>query len=111
MLHQCVLVLGHDVDWAPPDATIDLAELPGGQPAALVESDDPNLYLTALQLPGGRYVACAGRKDIVLWYFDGVDPGRCSVRRDLLAALEAARNGTPAELDDALDALIASVRD
>lgn len=103
------VVYGHDTTWAPPGAWIDLVEV-HGQPGALVESDDPGLCSAALAL-GPRYLACMDRQNVVLAYCDGIDPGRCSVRRDLLAALDAARNGTHAQRDAALDALLASVRD
>lgn len=105
------LVHGHDCDWAPEDATCDRGHLPWGDPISVVESAVPDLYERAVALPDGRYIACAPRKDIVAWYLGGIDPGRCSVRRDLLAALDAARSGTHAERDAALDALLADVRD
>lgn len=104
------LIHGHDVTWTPAGAVVDLAHLPDGQPVALVESDDPSLYERALAL-GARYIACGDRAELVASYLDGVDPGRASVRRDLLAACDASRGGTHAQRDAALDALLASVRD
>lgn len=100
---------GHDVSWAPDGSYIDLFEL-HGQPVSLVESDAPDLAALAFSDPL-RVIMCGRRWEIVQSYLDGVDPGRCSVRRDLLAACDAARGGTHAQRDAALDALLASVRD
>lgn len=108
--YPALLVPGHDASWAPPDAVIDVCELPDGMPVVIVESDHPDLY--QLATAAGHFpLAHMPRADLVMAYFDFVDPGRCSVRRDLLAACDAARGGTHAEKNAALDALLASVRD
>lgn len=110
MQFPTLLVPGHDDSWAPEGAVVDRAHLPGGLPVHLVESDEPDLYNLAMAA-GHLPLALMGRFDLILAYFEGVDPGRCSVRRDLLAACDAVRNGTHAQRDAALDALLASVRD
>lgn len=106
---QTALVHGHDAAWVPAGSVVDETDV-WGSPAILVESADPGLAAAALAL-GPRYIACMPRKELVAAYLQGIDPGRCSVRRDLLAALDAVRSGTHAERDAALDALLADVRD
>lgn len=109
---QTILVHGHDTSWAPPDAVVDLALLydDPNVPVALVEHPAPDLYQIATAA-GMSIMAIMPRKDLIAAYFDWIDPGRVSVRRDLLAACDAARNGTHAAKNAALDALLASVRD
>lgn len=108
-MHQTLMAHGHDASWAPPDAVVDLTDH-YGIPVHLVDHPAPDLYQTAIAA-GANVIACMDRRDLICSYFEGVDPGRASVRRDLLAACDAARNGTHAERDAALDALLASVRD
>lgn len=109
ILAQTIMVYGHDVSWAPEGSYIDLTEA-WDIPVALVEHPDPDLYQKALDA-GMMVWACHERYHLIIGHFNYIDPGRCSVRRDLLAACDAARNGTHAQRDAALDALLASVRD
>lgn len=109
LLPQTIMVAGHEVGWAPEGSYIDRVEA-WGEPVALVEHPAPNLYQLALAA-GMQVWGCTNRFNIVAPHFDWLDPGRCSVRRDLLAALDAARGGTHEQRNAALDALLASARD